>query len=123
MPDRRPRRVRRILSILFAALPFAFALVRFVQTRRDLRSFWLALASGASAALGARLFDRMRREDRPAAAPVRAVVALIVSTVVGGFVAGAMTRLTSAGAWALAFFFALCFAVSVGFGRLSNRAP
>jgi len=38
---------RRIhaLSILFAALPFAFALIRFGQTGSDLRYLWVALAS------------------------------------------------------------------------------
>jgi len=38
------RRIRA-LSILFAAVPFAFAMIRFGQTGYDLRYLWVALAS------------------------------------------------------------------------------
>jgi hypothetical protein len=50
---KRPSRDRRLdaLSILFAALPFAFALFRAVRTASDFRYLWVALASlgGATA--------------------------------------------------------------------------
>jgi hypothetical protein len=44
---------RRIhaLSIFFAALPFAFALIRYAQTGSDLRYLWAALASWPGATL------------------------------------------------------------------------
>ena len=43
------------LSIIFAAVPFVFALVRAVRTGSDLRYFWLASASliGAMATMAA----------------------------------------------------------------------
>ena len=44
---------RRIhaLSMFFAAVPFAFALIRYGQTGPDLRYLWLALASWLGATL------------------------------------------------------------------------
>ena len=35
----------RTLSIALAALPFAFALIRAISTRHDVRYFWVALGS------------------------------------------------------------------------------
>jgi hypothetical protein len=48
---KRPSRDRRLhaLSILFAALPLAFALIRAVRTASDFRYLWVALASLGSA--------------------------------------------------------------------------
>jgi peptidoglycan/LPS O-acetylase OafA/YrhL len=54
------QRLSQSLSILFAAVPFAFALVRAVRTGDDLRYLWVALA----ALLGATLAMAMGRTRR-----------------------------------------------------------
>ena len=52
----------RSLSILFGAVPLAFALVRAVRTGDDLRYLWVALAAllGATIAMAMRNARRMR---------------------------------------------------------------
>jgi len=45
------QRLSQSLSILFGAVPFAFALVRAVRTGDDLRYLWVALAALLGAAL------------------------------------------------------------------------
>jgi len=44
LEDRR-RPIRVILAVLLALAPFGAALIRFTQTRTDVRYFWVALAS------------------------------------------------------------------------------
>jgi len=50
------------LSILFGAVPFAFALIRAVRTGYDLRYLWVAFAAllGAAIAMAMRRAQRMR---------------------------------------------------------------
>jgi hypothetical protein len=58
------RQTLRALSIAFAALPFAFALIRAISTRHDVRYFWVALGSllgGASVTLLAKAAGRSVR--------------------------------------------------------------
>jgi hypothetical protein len=52
----------QLLSILFGAVPFAFALVRAVRTGYDLRYLWVAFAAllGAAIAMAMRKAQRMR---------------------------------------------------------------
>jgi len=45
------QRLSQSLSILFGAVPFAFALVRAVRTGDDLRYLWVALAALAGATI------------------------------------------------------------------------
>jgi len=52
--------VSQSLSILFGAVPFAFALVRAIRTGDDLRYLWVAFA----ALLGAAIAEAMRRAQR-----------------------------------------------------------
>jgi hypothetical protein len=54
--------VSQSLSILFGAVPLAFALVRAVRTGDDLRYLWVALAAmlGASIAMAMRNAHRVR---------------------------------------------------------------
>jgi hypothetical protein len=44
------QRALLLLSILCAAVPFAFGAIRAIATGSDLRSLWMALASGAGTA-------------------------------------------------------------------------
>src|SRR5947209_8210685 len=107
-----------IFATLFAALPFAFGIIRAVQTRRDLRYLVVAVVAGASALLGVRLVDRLRRRGAVGGALARALVVLVVATIVGGLVAGAMTRFDSVGAWVVVFAFAFCFAASAALASM-----
>ena len=50
----------QLLSILFGAVPFAFALVRAVRTGDDLRYLWVAFAALLGAAMAMRRAQRMR---------------------------------------------------------------
>ena len=56
------KRASELLSILFGAVPFAFALVRAVRTGHDLRYLWVALAAllGATIAMAIRKAHRTR---------------------------------------------------------------
>jgi len=67
------------LSILFGAVPFAFALVRAVRTGHDLRYLWVALA----ALLGAAIAMAMR-ESRPTRTVVGlGLTAFVLATLLG----------------------------------------
>ena len=62
MKQSHQKRGSQALSILFGAVPFAFALVRAVRTGHDLRYLWVALAAllGATIAMAIRKAHRMR---------------------------------------------------------------
>src|SRR5438093_11243582 len=66
------------LSILFAAIPFAFALVRALRTGYDFRYLWVALAS----LLGAAALMAVRKRDnrKPQAAVALSAGAFVMAT-------------------------------------------
>src|SRR4051794_36624280 len=78
------RSVCRALSFAAAAIPFAFASIRAVQTGRDFRYFWLAIAGSAGAAATARLGSAYNtsRSSRLTVAAAAFVAAALLSTVV-----------------------------------------
>jgi hypothetical protein len=69
------------LSLLFGAAPFAFALVRAIRTRYDLRYLWVALA----ALLGATVVTALGKpyNRRPLAVVALSAGAFIVATALG----------------------------------------
>lgn len=107
-----------LLSIVFAAIPFAFAIVRALQTGSDLRYVWVALGSFAGAA--AVMWIGKARQRSPGAVLALAVVALIVATVLAGLVAFAVgaSSLVSVGVVALGF--GGCHAASLALSLLSR---
>jgi hypothetical protein len=64
------------LSILFGAVPFAFAFVRAVRTAYDLRYLWVALA----ALLGAKIAMVIRRAHRTRTMPGLGFTAFVLAT-------------------------------------------
>jgi hypothetical protein len=64
------------LSILFGAVPFAFALVRAVRTGDDLRYLWVVLA----ALLGATIAMAMRKANRTRTSIGLGLTAFVLAT-------------------------------------------
>lgn len=110
-----------LLSILFAAAPFAFALVRALQTGDDLRLLWMAFASyiGASVVM----VIGKARSRKPNVALAFSAVVLLIATLLAGATAFMLGATASPGIWAVAFFFGICWAVSCALGILSRPRP
>jgi hypothetical protein len=116
---RSPRqRLIHLLSILFAAAPFAFALVRAFSTGTDLRFLWVALAGF----LGATVV--MVVGKAPSRAPnvtlALSAVALVIAALLGGSTAFLLGAKSSPAVWTVAFGFALCWAASYALHALSR---
>ena len=111
-----------LASVLFAAIPFAFAIVRALQTRTDLRYLWVALASFLGAAAVMMIGKAWQR--MPARVVALSVVALIAAALLAGivaFVVGARSALAMA---VVAVGFGGCHAASLGLNALSRpRVP
>jgi hypothetical protein len=58
------QKLSQSLSILFGAVPFAFALIRAVRTGGDLRYLWVALAALLGATLAMAIGRARRRRTR-----------------------------------------------------------
>jgi hypothetical protein len=95
-----------VLAFLFAAAPFAFALIRLVQTGTDARYVLVALASSGGAALAMALTRPVTRSRF-----VRVAMAAFVSATVLAVVAALLlgTRL-GPGILVVAVSFGFCFA-------------
>jgi hypothetical protein len=107
-----------LLAMLFVAIPFAFAIVRALQTGSDLRYVWVALGSLGGAVV-VMAIGRARQRP-PAAVLALAVVALMAAAVLAGMVAflvGA-SSLLSVGVVALGF--GGCHAASLALYLLSR---
>ena len=107
-----------LLSVLLAAIPFAFAIVRALQTRSDFRYAWVALASFLGAA--AVMIIGKARQRTPARVLALAVVALIAAALLAGivaFVVGARSVLSMA---VVAVGFGGCHAMGLALHALSR---
>ena len=107
-----------LLSILFAAIPFAFAIVRALQTGSDFRYVWVALGSFVGAA--AVMAIGKARQRTPAGVLALAVVALIVASVLAGMVAFAVGASSLLAVAVVAVGFGGCHAASRGLYLLSR---
>ena len=110
--------VSRLLSILCGAIPFAFAIVRALQTRSDLRYGWVALASFLGAA--AVMMIGKARQRTPAHVLALSVVALIASALFAGIVAFAVGARSVLAMAVVAVGFAGCHATSLALHALSR---
>lgn len=107
-----------LASVLFSAIPFAFAIVRALQTGTDLRYLWVALASFLGAA--AVMTIGKARQRTPARVLALSVVALIAAALFAGivaFVVGARSALAMA---VVAVGFGGCHAAGLGLYVLSR---
>src|ERR1700674_5210431 len=83
---RSPReRLTSLLSILFAATPFAFALLRAFRTGSDFRFLWMAFASFLGAAVVIAVGKSRNRKPKGVLAP--SALVLIITTLLAGLVA------------------------------------
>jgi hypothetical protein len=97
-----------LLSLIFAAAPFAVALIRAVQTGRDLRLLWMALGGFVAAAAVTVVAKSRRGTPRV----VSSVGTFVLATLVAGAVAMLLGARAAPGIWAVAGVFGLCFAIS-----------
>jgi len=100
----------RTLSILCAALPFGFGLIRAVQTGNDLRYLWVALAALCGAPLV------MRVGSMPGTAPnrplARSVTVFFASSFLAVLIALLLGTRLGPGILVVASAFGFCFAAA-----------
>jgi hypothetical protein len=104
------------LSILFAAAPFVFGLVRRLETGYDSRLLWMALASLVGAA-GIMVIGKGHGKRRVLARSAATFVSAMLFTGIAALLLGA----TSApGIWGIGFVFGACWAASYALNALSR---
>jgi hypothetical protein len=98
------------LSILFAAVPSAFAVVRAIRTGDDFRYLWVALASLLSALVVMVVAEADRRG--PIVAAARSTWVFVVATLVAVFAAWLLGVRVGPGSLLVGSAFGLCYAAS-----------
>jgi hypothetical protein len=107
-----------LLSILFAAAPFGFGLIRAFSTGYDLRMLWMALASFLGAAI-VMVFGKARsRKPKGVLAP--STVTFVIATLLAGSTALLLGATAPAGVWGVAIVFGLFWAASSALDTLSR---
>ena len=104
------------LSILFAAIPFAFGLIRAVSTGYDVRYLWMALAS----LLGAVIAVGTARNRKPTGILALSALVLVIATVLAGLVAFLLGARSVVAAGIVALAFGFCGAASYTLYALSR---
>ena len=104
------------LSILFAAIPFAFGLIRAVSTGYDVRYLWMAFAS----LLGAVIAVRTARNRKPTGMLAVSALVLVIASVLAGLAAFLLGARSVAAAGIVAFAFGFCWASSYALYALSR---
>ena len=120
---RRPSRQRtlHLLSALFAAAPFTFALIRAFGSRYDLRMLWMAFASLLGAVAVVALGGARRRGPRGIVA--LSALALMVATLLAGATAYRLGATAAPGIWLVAFVLGFCWAASYALRALARPRP
>jgi len=108
------------LSILVAAVPFAFALIRAARTGNDLRYFWVALASllGALATIAV----GRAHANTPIAFVALSGGVFVIATLVAVLAAALMGTILGLGIIVVAAAFGFCFAVCALLHMLARPA-
>ena len=108
---RSPRfRSLQALSLVFAALPVAFAVIRAVRTGHDVRYLWVALAALLGAATVMAIGQGSRRT--PLAAVTLSAAALVAALLLATLAALLLGTTFGRGILVVTFSFALCCAAS-----------
>ena len=97
-----------VLSILFATAPFAFGLIRLVETGSDLRILWMSLASFFGTFLLTAIAKMRTRV--PGAVLGFSVAVLATATLLAAATAYLLGATSAVGVWAVAFVLGLCWA-------------
>jgi hypothetical protein len=119
MPSSRRRRLLLLASVLFAAVPVTFGLIRAVSTGDDVRYLWLA----GTAILGSMVVMLPGRGGSgPAHVSLRrALGAVAAGTVCAAATAVLMGATAGAGVAIVAFAFGLCTGTSAVFAALARQ--
>jgi heme A synthase len=104
------------LAILFAAIPFAFGLIRAVSTGYDVRYLWMALASLLGAVIGVRTAPNRKTTGVLALS----ALVLVIATVLAGIAAFLLGAKSVAAAGIVALAFGFCWAASYALYALSR---
>lgn len=98
-----------IVGILLIAAPFAFALLRALQTGTDWRYLWVAIAAfvGSSVVIA---IGRSQSKTSTVTVGI-AAIALIAATLTAVLGAKFLAHTQSVATWIVAFAFAFCFSV------------
>jgi hypothetical protein len=105
MTSDRSRPIRVAFAVALALAPFVAALIRFTQTRTDVRYFWVALAAFLGALI-VMLIGRARTQTRKVVLRL-SVVAFFVSTLLAVLAARLLGANAAFGIWAVAIVYAL----------------
>jgi hypothetical protein len=97
------------LSILFAAAPFGFGLIRAVSAH-DPRMLWMAFAAFVGAVLVRMAGKDRDRKSRRVVTP--SGLTLVIATALAGSTAYLLGATAAAGIWPVAFVLGLCLATS-----------
>ena len=108
----------RALSMVFAAVPFAFALIRAVQTGDDLRYLWVAIAGVCGAV--ATLWVAGPDDTSPKRASVLSAVVFAVATLLGTLTAVLLGTKLGPAVVIVSAAFGVCFAVGAGLHMLAS---
>jgi hypothetical protein len=105
------------LPILFAAVPFAFAVVRVMRTGDDFRYLWVALASLLSAFV---VMVVARPDRRGPIVAARSTWVFVVATFVAVFAAWLLGARVGPGSLLVGSAFGLCYAASCALNVLAR---
>jgi hypothetical protein len=99
----------KALAVVFAAIPFAFGLIRAFNTGTDVRYIWVALG----AMIGGMIATTVaRRFPKPPATPALVVAVFVTSAVLAVFTARLLGTTMGPGLLVVATAFAACFAAA-----------
>jgi len=113
--------MRQALSFVFAAIPFAFALIRAIKTGTDFRYLWMAVAAFvAAAAFVAIERARSRQRDVTTSMPLGVFLVVALVAALTGYLLGARS---SVGVWVVSVGFAFCWALSYMVYPFSRPRP
>ena len=113
-------RLTRIVSVLSAALPFAFAIIAAWLPRHDIRFLWLAIGGLAGMLLVMRL-SRGRVGGSGMVLGVAATI-LVVALILDAIIIRMMMARLAPGALVVALGFSLCFSFSYVLAALSAQS-
>jgi Na+/H+-dicarboxylate symporter len=113
-------RAKYILAILFAAAPFAFGIIRRVQTGHDFRLLWMAVASFIGALIV--MVIRNARSQKAISVFALSVMTFVISALLAAATGFMLGSTAGPGTWMVAVVLALCWAASCAFYNLSRPA-
>ncbi|HEX5830898.1 MAG TPA: hypothetical protein VFY16_07965 [Gemmatimonadaceae bacterium] len=112
------RRTLTILSVVFAAAPFTFALIRAFSGRYDLRMLWMAMAALVGA-FTVMTLDRARRRGSRGIVAL-STLALLAATLLAGVTAYQLGATAAAGIGLVALVLGLCWGASFALNALAR---